>query len=221
MADGGVAFRESCDFRQLERIPTDFYWLGTPPDHEFVSRGNCGGLGIRPAAQTDFWQRTFYAPVIAKSDGVALLRQVPAGLEEWSAEVRFSLENAKHRFDQAGLMVFRDQTHWAKAGVEVVDGVPNMSCVVTSDASDWSLLPWRSLADVALRVSCVRNSLVFEYGGEGGEWKFYRISPRLPDGGDVRGVGVGMFCCAPKCAGMEAVFHSFSVSDSVSFGHHA
>ena len=75
--------------------------------------------------------------------------------------MRFSLENANQRFDQAGLKVFCDPTHWVKAGVEVVEGILNMSYVVTLGISDWSVLPWQNLTNVALRVSCVRNSLVF------------------------------------------------------------
>lgn len=219
MEKDGNTFRESIDFGRLERLPADLYWLNTPPDYDLVSQGNHKGLRVMPAGQTDFWQRTFYSPPLVKTNGHALLREVPARLEQWSAEVRFSLEDARHQFDQAGLMVYSDPEHWLKAGVEVVDGAPRMSCVVTSGCSDWSVVPWQSVTDVALRISYIRNSFALEYEAAG-KWHFYRIAPSTTPAGS-KTTGVGVFCCAPKEAGMATMFHSFSVSDSVSFDHHS
>ena len=212
-------FKESLDLGGLEQLPKEFYWLNGPPKFEFSSQGSGAGLRISPGGQTDFWQKTFYTPPLIKSNGPALLRKVPDGLAEWSAEVNFSLENATNQFDQAGIMVYADEEHWMKAGVEVVDGVPSMSCVVTNVWSDWSVQPWRSATNVSIRVSYTNSSFALQYKSDEEKWQFYRIAPSMVS--QQAGVGVGMLCCSPKQAGMTAVFHSFSVSDRVSFDHHS
>ena len=211
-------FQGSYDFGKLDQLPANLYWINDPPDFELDS--NAGGLRVSPAGGKDFWQKTFYTPTLIKADGPALLRRVPEALKEWRAEVHFSLENVTAQFDQAGIMVYQDSAHWLKAGVEVVDGVPRMSCVVTNTFSDWSVQPWRRATDVTIRVSYVRQSFAVEYEGEDGKWHFYRIAPSMVDktGGEL---GVGMMCCAPTKAGMAAVFHCFSISDKVSFDHYS
>lgn len=46
----------------------------------------------------------------------------------------------KNRFDQAGLMLRIDEQNYIKAGIEFVDGVYNLSTVVTHKTSDWSVI---------------------------------------------------------------------------------
>ena len=41
-------------------------------------------------------------------------------------------------FDQAGLMLYLDEKHWLKCGVELTDGDRFLSVVVTNGRSDWS-----------------------------------------------------------------------------------
>lgn len=212
-------FRARLDFSHLQQIPAEFYWLNGPPKFELTSQGSGPGLRISPDSGTDFWQKTFYTPTLIKSNGPALLRKVPDGLEEWRAEVTFSLENANSQFDQAGIMVYGDEEHWLKAGIEVVDSLPRMSCVMTNVCSDWSVLPWpRSATRVSIRVSHTRRSFAVEYKGDNEEWHFYRIGPSMIGGGAETGVGV--VCCSPTQSGMTAIFHSFSTSNEVSVNHH-
>ena len=221
MADE-ASFRGLCEFSKLDRLPDDLYWINLPqPPYELVTEGGArrGGLHVTPATPSDFWQKTFYSPVLAKADAPALLRRVPNDLHEWSAELHFSLERAGHQFDQAGLMVFADEENWLKAGIEMVDTVPRLSCVITSNGrSDWSVRPWRSAA-AAVRVSHVRSSVVMETLEEDGRWSFCRISPSMV--GEKREVGAGLFCCSPKETGMTAIFHSLSFCNCVTFDHHS
>ena len=221
MATEERSFQRRLVFSELDRLPGDMYWINQPtPPHQLVPEGapRNAGLHVTPSLSSDLWQKTFYSPLLVKTDAPALLLRVPNTLKEWSAELHFTLERAAHQFDQAGLLVFCDEKRSLKAGIEMVDGEPRMSCVVTNGYSDWSVRPWRSAA-AAIRVSHVRGSLAVECRDEDGRWSFYRIAPSMV--ADGNNVGVGMVCCSPKETGMTAIFHSFSTSDTVTFEHHS
>ena len=49
-------------------------------------------------------------------------------------------------------MVYFDEEHWLKTGIEVVDGIPRLSCVVTNKYSDWSTQPWKEL-NLRIRIT--------------------------------------------------------------------
>ena len=67
-------------------------------------------------------------------------------------QVDFNVQ-ARHQFDQGGLIVWRDSETWLKTGIEVVDGRPRLSCVVTRNGfSDWSTQPWAT-SSMRLRLS--------------------------------------------------------------------
>ena len=78
------------------------------------------------------------------------MRTVPAYME-LTMEVYFQL-NAVSKFDQAGLLVYFDEDHWLKAGIEVADDIPRLSCVVTNQYSDWSTQSWKE-TNLRLRVT--------------------------------------------------------------------
>lgn len=100
-----------------------------------------GQLVVRPTAQLDYWSRTYYEPLLNKTDGQALLCSVDATVEA-TLSLAFTL-HPRAQFDQAGVLVRVDERTWCKAGVEYVDGAPRLSCVVTNDGfSDSSTHPW-------------------------------------------------------------------------------
>lgn len=171
---------------------------------------------VTPAGGPDFWQSTYYDPPISKSDGHAVLYELPKGLTQWSATTQFTLKPV-NQFDQAGIIVFIDALHWLKAGVESVDGHPKMSCVVTDGHSDWSTQPWSSAEHVWMRVSYIRQSFVVECKLDE-DWEFIRITPRMFS--NDAAVKVGVYCCAPTRKGMQSTFHSLTVSNNVTFKHH-
>lgn len=53
----------------------------------------------------------------------------------------------KSRFDQAGMMIRIDHDNYIKAGIEFVDGLYNLSVVVTHRTSDWSVIPLERSVD--------------------------------------------------------------------------
>ena len=95
---------------------------------------------IRPPPKRDFWRKTFYEPVLIKDDAPFLYCAVPRDLH-CTVTACFELQAAS-QFDQAGLMIRLSSQHWLKTGIELVDGIPLLSCVVTNTYSDWSTQPF-------------------------------------------------------------------------------
>ncbi len=103
-------------------------WLNAPPRVE----PDGDALAVTAAEGSDLWRTTSYGFV--HDDGHALLRPFEAGS---AVEVSFRVDYGE-QFDQAGVLVRADPRHWVKAGVEFVDGAPQLGAVVTHEVSDWS-----------------------------------------------------------------------------------
>ena len=106
-------------------------WLNSPPEVE----PDGGDLLVTAAEGSDFWRTTAYDFV--HDDGHGLLRPFEPGT---AMEVSFRMDYGS-QFDQAGILVRAGPRHWVKAGVEVVDGAPQLGAVVTHEVSDWSACP--------------------------------------------------------------------------------
>lgn len=146
---------------------------GTPTAATASSVSPPPPLTIIPPAKKDYWKRTYYEPVIAKDDGPFLYAAIDgyypaagdAGRPFYTVETKFSL-TACCQFDQAGLMVRADSENWIKAGIEVVDGTPKLSAVVTRDGySDWSTQRYPGKCRVG---AAAETSAAKEGGGGGG-----------------------------------------------------
>ena len=213
-----MALSESFDFTNMKTLDsTGLEWKNEP---ESFSLDAEAGLRMIPKPKTDFWRRTYQDPPADRASGHALLYEVPVGVQECTAQTVFTLKH-QTQYDQAGVMVFIDDHHWLKAGIELEGGVPCMSCVVTNGESDWGYLVWPTAEDITIRVTIRRYPSAVceckvEYMDEKGVWCFLRESPiSLPgEGGEIK---VGVTCCAPKKekegsdAGMEAIFKSLVI----------
>jgi regulation of enolase protein 1 (concanavalin A-like superfamily) len=112
-----------------------------------------------------------------KSDASALMCRVDAD-EEVTIEVAFSFTPVE-QFDQCGVLVYLDDSHWLKAGIEYADGAPRLSCVCCNLFSDWSVMPWTGNA-AKLRIHKLNNSssVAVEANtvdGADDAWQFVRI----------------------------------------------
>src|SRR5579863_8854901 len=106
-------------------------WLNPPPAAIVVG----DDLLVTAAAGSDFWQETSYG--FRRDSGHALLAPFEEGR---SVEVSFVVDFGA-LYDQAGLLVRVSERAWIKAGVEMSDGSPQLSAVVTHGSSDWSVAP--------------------------------------------------------------------------------
>ena len=193
-----------------------------------------GSLTLYPPAKKDYWRKTYYEPQIIKDDG-PFLYYAP-GLDTnqfYSVTTTFDLV-AHEQFDQAGIMLRLDLQHWLKAGIEVVDGRPRLSCVVTNGYSDWSTQFWphyQTLVNdtavlvptVHLRVHWRNASVVVEAQLENTttQWDFLRIA-HLDVVDATQVLQAGIFACSPADQrGGHAVFTQFGIQQGSHVEHNA
>jgi regulation of enolase protein 1 (concanavalin A-like superfamily) len=173
-------------------------WLNEPP----AWRTDGDALVVTAGAKTDFWRLTHYGFV--RDNGHLYGRRVAGDFE---AEVTVRGEYAA-QYDQAGLMVRVDETTWLKCGIELVDGVQQVSAVVTRDYSDWSVVPLaESPQALHLTVRREGSALQVRYALDGGPEALLRLA-YLPMG---EAVLVGPMCAAPDGDGFTVRFEAFAV----------
>eukprot|EP00039_Didymoeca_costata_P008764 m.115983 g.115983 ORF g.115983 m.115983 type:complete len:214 (-) comp14223_c0_seq1:175-816(-) len=199
-------------------------WLNEPnKDGEWKLKDNT--LIIKPDSKSDFWQKTYYTPELISDNGHCYVFTRKAS-ERLTMQCDFDL-TAVSQFDQAGLVVMFDSTHWIKTGIEFVDGTPRMSCVVTNEFSDWSTSPWSSCKLCIRVVQQGDGSYVVQAGeyGKGGskdnqvkDLQLVRICKvHIDTAVDVQLGMVG--CCPTKQDGCSVKFSNFFISESSVFDH--
>lgn len=159
------------------------------------------GLLVTARGHSDFWRTTSYGFV--HHSGHALLDDFPP---ETSVELSWMLDY-EQQFDQAGLMVYSDEEHWIKAGVEYADGAPQLGAVVTAHVSDWSVAPvpeWTG-KEVHLRISRSGDALTVRARCEG-QWQLVRLAPLDP----TRTWKTGLHIASPSREGLSVLFTSIS-----------
>lgn len=174
-------------------------WLNEPPEVMIDGRD----LLVTTAHNSDFWRTTSYG--FERDTGHALLTPFPGGT---AVEVGFVAAFGE-LYDQAGVMVRVDPRTWLKAGIELAEGVPQLSAVVTDGQSDWSLAPvpeWTGRT-VTVRVSRSGDALTVRARAGREPWRTVRLAPLPPSAVAM----AGPFCCSPQRAGLNVRFTRFAV----------
>ncbi len=181
----------------LELIPFDGgTWLNPPVESQVTS----DRLTIETAAQTDFWRETHYGFI--HSSGHALLFDMP---DQFVAEVTFSGRFAS-KYEQAGLLLWEDETRWIKAGIEYADGRANFAVVTTDGRSDWSMAPAdTSVNDWTVRITATETAVIIHVRGVGG-WQILRVANFVSHGSRI-----GPMACSPLSEGLQVAFSDFRV----------
>lgn len=214
----------SSGFANLKKFPKPF---GEESDSTVSFDG--GSLRLQPPPKSDFWRKTYYQPEMINDNGLFLYRTVPRD-QVFTVATCFSLM-ADCQFDQAGLYLRVDELYWIKAGIEVVDKKPRLSCVVTNEYSDWSTQPWKRfesqdnsdnslvlIPECKLRIHCRRESFVVE-AFLNNQWDFIRIAHLKLS--DSLLVGVFGACPTNQRGRCKAVFRDFTISMGSEFDHTA
>lgn len=181
----------------------DFRWLNEPE----VWEGDATHLTLTTGDRTDFWRETFYGFI--RDSGHAWLTSVSG---DFSASASFK-GVYRELYDQAGMMLRIDETHWIKAGIEYTDGLVHFSVVLTRGVSDWSVIPLHSVsADTAVFVRITRHGdavrVQFHLGD--GRWQMARLCPFPADDASV-----GVTACSPERKGFQAGFRDIRIGPPI------
>jgi regulation of enolase protein 1 (concanavalin A-like superfamily) len=176
-------------------------WLNPPANWHFAANG----LVLSTGNETDFWRKTEYGFI---RDSGHFAYRTMAG--DFSAEVTFTADY-QVLYDQAGLMMRLDPIRWIKTGIEFVDGVMNFSTVVTNDVSDWSLAPYPpALQNKSVRARLIRrgSTVSTAFRRVDGSWQTVRVAGFSASAS----CHIGVMCCSPQRAGLQACFTEFVVA---------
>lgn len=151
---------------------------------------------------TDYWQVTHYG---FKRDNGPFYYQEVAG--DFVVTVKVS-GAYNELFHQAGLMIRTSAQDWIKTGIEYVDGVQNVSAVVTHKTSDWSVVPRHdSPAAIWLKLTRKGDFVQVEYSFDEQTYQMLRLAYFQPK---VK-VQIGVVAAAPGKLPFEAKFSDFKV----------
>lgn len=181
----------------------DFRWLNEPEKWA----GDADHLTLTTDDRTDFWRETFYGFV--RDSGHAWLAPV---LGDFSASCSFK-GVYQALYDQAGIMLRIDETHWIKAGIEYTDGLMHFSVVVTRDVSDWSVIPLYGVAadePVFVRITRHDDAVRVQFHLGDGKWQMARLCPFPADDAFV-----GVTACSPERKGFQAGFRDIHVGPPI------
>ncbi|MBW8684179.1 DUF1349 domain-containing protein [Chitinophaga sp. B61] len=151
---------------------------------------------------TDYWRITHYGFI--RDNGPFYYQELTGNFE---ASVKITGEY-KELYHQAGLMIRIDEKNWIKTGIEYVDGVQQVSAVVTREVSDWSVVPRHdNPAAVWLKLLRKGDYVEIRYSFDNTRYDMLRLAYFPPD---VQ-VGIGVVAAAPGKASFHVVFEDFEV----------
>ena len=191
-----------------------FHWRNPPSNFE-TNTETRSGLVIDMDAKTDFWRKTFYQPTLIKNNGHFLYKTF-SNQQKILMETEFHLSSV-NQFDQAGLMIYINENHWVKTGLEFVDGRHRLSCVVTNGFSDWSTQDYKT-HQLNLRVYKLHQDIVVEAKQK--RWDFIRIAHLQIDPDEASHVDMGLYACSPTEGGGSVTFQYVSYKEVDGHSHH-
>ena len=164
------------------------------------------GFLVEAKAFSDAWRYTSYGFLHDTEHG--LLKPFA---QDSSVEVTFRCE-LKNQFDQAGILIRHDDSHWIKAGVEFVDGRAQVGAVVTHEFSDWSVAPvdgWLG-KEVTIRASWSGDAVTIRAKAEGEDFRLVRLAHWSQD----FQTQAGPMLCSPSRGGFSINFTTWTSGPS-------
>ena len=173
-------------------------WLNPPP----LSEAREGWLVVAPGDQTDFWQKTLDGG--SRDNGHFLYLELSG---DFLAETKLTGDYL-NLYDQAGMMLRKDATHWLKVDAENDPvGSPTLGVVITRETSDWSvsrLAPKETYFQLSKKGALVE----VRTSEDGRNWSYLRMVTL--DWSDP--VQVGLFAACPTKAGMRVRFDYLKIT---------
>lgn len=189
-----ISNRSMAQLQQMTWFNPPAQWTGHPAEK----------LTFTVDSHTDYWQVTHYG---FKRDNGPYYYQEISGNFEASVKITGAY---KELFHQAGLMIRIDEKNWIKTGIEYVDGVQNVSAVVTREVSDWSVVPRQdSPPSVWLKLLRKGDYVEIRYSFDNKKYDMLRLAYFPPD---VK-VQIGIVAAAPGEKSFAVVAEEFKVTD--------
>jgi regulation of enolase protein 1 (concanavalin A-like superfamily) len=178
-------------------------WLNEPPSWRIDGNTLC----VTTGEKTDFWRETHYGFI--RDDGHLYFER--AG-NDFTAAVTVA-GAYQTLYDQAGLMLRIDERNWIKAGVEFVGGKRLLSCVVTREVSDWSIVSgFDAPEELIVRLTRQGTAIRVEWAAKGdATFETFRLA-YFPLSAETL---IGPMCCSPQRDGFQVRFDGFHVRPSV------
>ncbi|GAB7531528.1 DUF1349 domain-containing protein [Pseudomonas sp. 3A(2025)] len=178
-------------------------WLNEPDTCLIRSDG---ALEVETHPQTDFWRETHYG--FTHDSGHFLGIQTPP---DFTCQLRIQ-GTFKALYDQAGLMIRANERQWIKAGIELSDGHPMLSSVLTDGRSDWATSRYEADAtDFWIRATLHDNVLRLQVSADGVYWPLVRLCP-FPAASSYQ---VGPMACSPKRGGLKVTFSEWTLGKAL------
>lgn len=160
-------------------------------------------IQITSGAKTDFWRETHYGFI--RDNGNFFYEEVKG---DFIVDVKVSGEY-RDLYDQAGIMVRLDERNWLKCGIEFVNGVQQVSAVVTREYSDWSIVPLPdNPPSLWVRVTRRGTAIEVHYSLDGKQYTMLRLAYLTP----VEIVKAGLMCASPEGDGFPITFEQFKIN---------
>ncbi|XP_026324998.1 regulation of enolase protein 1-like [Hyposmocoma kahamanoa] len=178
---------------------SDFKWFNAPSKWEVTNNI----LHLTTDNKSDFWQGTYYHyyPNSGHVFGIKL---------NYNFTFTVCVEaNFTSLYDQAGLMIYLDEKHWLKTGIEYNDGQPMISSVLTNEISDWATGEFPgNPKKFYLRLTKKDDVLCVKYSTDNRTWVLLRLAPFAKPGPYL----VGPMACSPTREGLEVKFSEIKIT---------
>lgn len=174
-------------------------WFNKPSDWKVQNTA----IEVTSDRDTDFWRTTHYGFI--RDTGHFYYQSVTGN---FIAEVKVS---GKYRdlYDQAGIMIRVNERNWLKCGIELVDGVQQLSAVVTRDYSDWSILPVPdNPTAIWFKVTRRDEAIEIHYSLDGQQYNLLRMTYLSL----IETMHVGIMCASPQGKGFTTMFENLKIN---------
>ncbi|MBR2615879.1 MAG: DUF1349 domain-containing protein [Clostridia bacterium] len=163
---------------------------------------------VTTSPHTDLWQRTYYH---FRNDNAPVF-QTQTEEKYFSFTVRCEFD-ARHRFDQCGIVIYLDSENWCKASIEYEnERFGHLGSVVTNHGySDWATTTVDAgIRSIWYRLSRREDDYRFECSEDGITFRQMRVFHLWNGAGSVR---FGVYACSPEDSSFTARFSDFEISE--------
>lgn len=152
---------------------------------------------------TDLWQKTFGSE--SADNAPMLLWESEDEIFVFTVKVVYE---SRGLYDQAGIILHKDENTWLKASMECEEDIKHLGSVATNRGfSDWASVDVPAdKTTMWYRLTRNGDDYLLEYSEEGEQFSVLRMCHMWDIGKSVR---FGIYACSPRESSFKAVFTDF------------